>query len=234
MKKLFAGFLALTLCGTLFAASPWVGAEGTVNEYEIKDAKDKVTGYAQTTVKNVVDMGFQTRIEMETSAFDKNKKMIKDATKTTVYVIANDKMTLDLNSLFPAPEDDSVTFTFRGDEISYPLTVEVGDKLTPYYITIVVDFQDPATGIWYEDMEYLTIEASRREVVAKENIETEAGSFECYKYVEEGRMSSTMMDFDESSNGATWYADGIGVVKVESYDRKGNVSSTQTLISTSK
>lgn len=233
MKKLFVCIAALLLAGTAFAASPslWYGEEGTVTEYVTKDAKEKITGYTEMIVSSVVDMGFQTRVEVEVFSYDKNKKKQNEEAMVLVYTISNDNMIFDLGSLFQST--DEVSFTFRGDDIAYPLNLEVGDKLPLYEATVYADFQDPSTGIWYNDFEVLTMTASKREVSAMESVETEVGTFECYK-IDEVITQGSQMAGEETSYQSTWYADGVGQVKSVKYDRKGNVTSTETLVSISK
>ena len=64
-------------------------------------------------------------------------------------------------------------------------------------------------------------------VVDREEITTPAGSFKCY--VIEQTTESRVMGIRVKGTTKTWYARGVGSVKSESYDTKGNLVSSQEL-----
>ena len=66
-------------------------------------------------------------------------------------------------------------------------------------------------------------------VVAEETIEVSGHSIPCV--VVESTASVKVLGMNRSSVQKTWYGRGIGVVKLETYDNKGKLDTTQTLTS---
>ncbi len=77
---------------------------------------------------------------------------------------------------------------------------------------------DPATARW----SYMETDANGKPVS-----KTPAGTFDCF-VIEETITSKAMMQKDVEKN-ISWYAYGIGLVKEETYDKKGRLVSTTLL-----
>jgi hypothetical protein len=65
-----------------------------------------------------------------------------------------------------------------------------------------------------------------RKVEKKESITTSAGTFECFKIVSESEMK---MMVKKTSKTAVWFAKGVGMVKMESYNKKNEVEASMLL-----
>ncbi len=78
----------------------------------------------------------------------------------------------------------------------------------------------------------VTMNISEHMVEARETIKTEGGEFDCLKvsYVANTKVSIVK----SQSKIISWYADGIGVVKQENYDKKGKLVSTMVLTKVEK
>jgi hypothetical protein len=64
-----------------------------------------------------------------------------------------------------------------------------------------------------------------------EDITVKGGTFKCYKF--SGEVNTVAMGIKVNAKSAEWYAKGIGTVKMESYDKKGNLQSRTELIEVS-
>ncbi|GAB4244072.1 MAG: hypothetical protein Tsb0034_22190 [Ekhidna sp.] len=64
-----------------------------------------------------------------------------------------------------------------------------------------------------------------RKVEKVETLETPAGSYETYKITQKTTMTMNMMGIKKTteSTSASWLARGVGMVKNESYDKKGSL-----------
>ncbi len=67
----------------------------------------------------------------------------------------------------------------------------------------------------------MTVELTDRMVAARENLETPAGTFDCVKI---SQTIKTKMVFKMQNTSVEWYAEGVGVVRSETYDKKGRLS----------
>ena len=72
----------------------------------------------------------------------------------------------------------------------------------------------------------MTVEITDRLVAARENLETTAGTFDCVKI---SQTINTKMVMKMQSTSNEWYAEGIGVVRSESFDKKGRLTGYSVL-----
>ncbi len=72
-----------------------------------------------------------------------------------------------------------------------------------------------------------TIESHK--VVSRENLTTPAGTFDCF--VVEQKYTAKMAFVKVKGIQKIWYSRGVGAVKTETYDKKGNLSTSQVLTS---
>jgi hypothetical protein len=74
-------------------------------------------------------------------------------------------------------------------------------------------------------------DVTNRKVEAIEDITVAGGTFKCYKFSSD--INSVAMGIKMKSSSVEWYAKGIGTIKTESYDKKGNLMSRMELVSIS-
>ena len=75
---------------------------------------------------------------------------------------------------------------------------------------------------------YLCMGISLGAVLAREELETPAGRFSCFKLQE--KFSFRFLFFSFASRRVAWYAPGIGVVREEELTKKGKLESSSELI----
>jgi hypothetical protein len=68
-----------------------------------------------------------------------------------------------------------------------------------------------------------------RKVETIEDLTVPAGTFNCLKII--GDVSGKVLGLSISGKSAQWYSPGVGMVKSESYDKKGELSSSMVLTS---
>jgi len=69
-----------------------------------------------------------------------------------------------------------------------------------------------------------------REVIGKETITTPAGIFDCY-VISYNIDLNTNMGMSQSNSAKQWIAEGVGMVKQEDYNKKGEITSSSLLTS---
>ena len=105
-------------------------------------------------------------------------------------------------------------------DLAIPARMKVGDVLPDGSATVVVR----NNGI---KMVTITTTIRNRKVEAKEKVTTPAGTFDCVKvtFDTDGKVGFVKTH----AKGAAWYAEGIGTIKSESYNKKGKLESSTVL-----
>ena len=73
----------------------------------------------------------------------------------------------------------------------------------------------------------MTVKGTERKITGKEKLTTPAGTFDCF-IMEETVTTKAMMQ-KEVEKTVSWYAYGVGLVKENTYDKKGKLVSTTLL-----
>ena len=212
MKKIFS-FAVAAICVfssvNVMAQEPFflnkVGAEA---EYVIKDGKGNVQSYMKTVVTEVTG----EKITYTAEVFDKNKKAMGTPVTASVDIVDGAIVT------DPSAAMAGMNAKFEGTYPSFPANLSVGQKMEYSYTMKMGMSKTTTTGT--------------NTVSAKESVTTEAGTFDCYKV--DSEISVKVMMQTNKMTMTAWYANGIGAVKSETYDSKGNVETVQELISVKK
>ncbi len=189
---------------------------GAMREMKFFDKKNKMTSMARQEV-----------VDRTVSSDDVSVRV-----RSTTYTADNDEMnstelTLKCeDGLFKFDMQDfldpktmsgyeGMGLEMTGDNLLYPARMSVGDVLPSATYTMVVK----NNGI---TLLTTTITISERVVEAKEDVTTEAGTFSCYKISYKSHSKVGIINAHSSS--IEWTAPGVGVVKTESYDKKGKLT----------
>lgn len=229
MKQLF---LLLSFC-TISALASYAQEcrlfadmkEGTLMEYGYYDKKGKLESKGEHNIVKVFTEGGKTVAEIATKLTPENKKdIISGSYKVTCD---GDKLEMDMMNMM-SPEMtasfSNMEVTVEGDMIAFPSNLSVGMEL-PIANTKV------KTGMNGMTIMTINITIKDRKVLAKESVTVPAGTFNCYKLTQ---TTDVKMMGTRSSKTVTWYAEGVGAVKVESYNTKGQLESSQQLLSYKK
>ena len=189
--------------------------KGTVLKHSNYDKKDKLTGTTtQTVIDNYVEEGTQViKLRNEYQGVDMDSVFM-----TELELKCKDgKYYVDMESYIGestlTPYSDMET-TFEVENMTIPAELKVGEVLDNGKITVTIS---------NNGMKIMTISVniSNRKVEAKEDITTRAGTFECYKISYD---ISTKMLITIKASTVEWYAKNVGVVRSESYNKKGKLT----------
>ncbi len=215
-----AGVLTAQDCTTFFPFK-----QGATIEYTHYDKKDKVSASTMqkiTLVEDKGDAGISATIEAQI-----NDKKGEEA-MTTAYDIRCQDNTLymDITAMMPELTQSfgQMEIEMTGDDLQLPSRLTVGQALPDATMQI-------KAGTGGMSIMNMTIEIVDRKVEGRETVETPAGTFDCYKI---NQTTKTKMLVSKTFTSTEWYAEGVGIVKSESYDKKGNVESYSLLTRFSK
>ena len=189
--------------------------KGTVLKHSNYDKKDKLTGTStQTVIDNYVEEGIQTvKIRNEYQDVE-----IDSVFMTELELKCKDgRYYVDMESYIGestlTPYSDMET-TFEVENMTIPGELKPGEILDNGKVTVAIS---------NNGMKIMTISVniSNRKVEAKEDITTPAGTFECYKISYD---ISTKMLITIKASTVEWYAKNVGVVRSESYNKKGKLT----------
>ena len=189
--------------------------KGTVLIHSNYDKKDKLTGTStQTVIDNYVEEGVQTvkirneykDVEMDSVFMTELEMKCKDG---RYYV----DMESYIGESMLTPYSNMET-TFEVENMTIPAKLKAGDVLDNGGVTATIS---------NNGMKIITISVaiSNRKVEAEEKITTQAGTFECYKISYD---ISTKMMITIKASVVEWYAKNIGVIRTESYNKKGKLT----------
>ncbi|TMM52225.1 hypothetical protein FEE95_21295 [Maribacter algarum] len=201
--------------------------EGSSFTYDIYNKKDKLDGTTNYLVTNVVDQGGVTQATMQIKYSDAKGKQELDSDykiSCTGKGIKIDFISLMPRQMLDQYKDMDMEIDMTGTDIELPNNLEVGQQLAEANVVAKMNMSGIKMNI-----EVNTID---RKVLSKETVTTPAGTFECYVLIE--TIASKTMGANIQINSKTWLSEGIGMVKNETYSKKGNVNSKTVLAKFSK
>lgn len=188
--------------------------EGVKLSYTLTDKKGKVSGYSESTVVSVKNSGTQTEVTMQTMSKDKNGKDILQNPMDLTVMIEDGAVIMSPKAL---AGKIVAGLDITGGDLRLPVNLTTGTTLNDYDITMGI------AGI------NTTSHITDVKAVAEETLEVSGHSIPCV--VVESTSSVKVLGIKRSSLQKTWYGRGVGIVKLETYDNKGKLESTQTLTS---
>ena len=182
--------------------------------------KGKLTGINTYEVlgRNVTADGLEYQIKANISdAKGKNTTEAEyTATCTGEGILLDMKTKLSPEMMGPMA---SMEVEFQGDALQIPNMLSVGQKLPD------ASLSGEASGSPITMRLHFNI--TQREVVAKETIETEAGSFECFKLAYQ--FDSKVGIIKVQGKIEEWHAKGVGIVMSKTYNKKGKLMGSSRL-----
>ena len=195
--------------------------KGAVQVIATKDAKGKITQQMRNTVKGITGAKNAFAINYESEILDAKGKPVKDSPTLNYRVVVKDGiMYLDMKEMFRGMEGTDgyeVDMQVSGTAMKIPSNLSVGQSL-----------EDAGAKVRIGVINCSAI-TTERKCLAIEDVKVEAGTFRCYKITQ--KTNAVMLGIRRESTTLTWYAKGVGTVKVENYDKNGNLQSSQELIS---
>lgn len=224
MKKLFLltvivfGVLSLNAQETFFPTK-----EGMILTYKSFDKKDKLTGMMKYTIEKVNTSGSEIAITYLCESLDNKEKLVFKE-EITVHQ-KGDVMYIDMgNFLNKAAFQQDGTIPaeveVKGNNMEIPLNPVPGQTLPDASIEM-------AMKMGFVNMK-MSADITNRKVEAVEDISVTGGTFKCYKL--SGDVNTVAMGIKVQAKSVEWFAKDIGMVKTESYDKKGNLSGRTELV----
>jgi hypothetical protein len=192
-------------------------SEGSEWELETYNAKGKVTGknHQKVTSLEKTSNGYNASIH---SVFynDKGKETMKG---DLAFKCENGTMYIDMRNFISQEQLEA----FK----NYEMKVESENLEMPGKLTVGQSLKDGSVNLTASGAPLPTsmnMVITDRKVVAKENITTPAGTFECYK-ITSNIATTTQMGIKMNLNFSTvdWIALKVGSVKSESYNKNGKL-----------
>lgn len=217
---LAAGRVTAQECATFFPFD-----KGAALEYTHYDDKGKVMLVSNQKVVMIDDAGADgLTAQVDVVMLDKNgKEQTKGNYKVTCKAST---LYMDITATMPQMTQSfsQMEMQMTGDQLQLPAKLSVGQALPDAHMEI-------KAGSGGVNLMKMTIDVTERKVEGKEMITTPTGAYEAYKI---SYMTSTKMLVGKNFKTIAWYAPKVGMVKQESYDKKGNLENSMVLTKFSK
>jgi hypothetical protein len=199
--------------------------EGVTMEYTNYNKKGKVEGVSSYTVTNSDTDGNTTNATMAINLKDeKGKEIYSNDYKLSC---TGNMVTLDYESLLPSDmmnQYGDMDIEVSGNDIEIPNDLSVGQNLADANVTMNISM----SGINMK----IAVDMLKRKVEKKENVTTPAGTYDCYVLYSENQ--SKVMMANQVYPSRVWLAEGVGMVKQETYKKNGDLMSSTMLTAYSK
>ncbi len=225
MKTMVLMFLSfIIVIGTYAQNSFFSTKPGTVLVYAHKNGKGKVDNYSRQTIKDVEGSGSNMSISYVMEMLDKDQRPSNPPVEVPCkVVIKDDVVVLDMNELFAGMQKEGQPFKVEivGVPMELPGSMTPGQVLKDANATMTMDMgiMKMRTEIKMTDGKCLVIE----------EITVPAGTFKCHKITQ--TTTTTIMKKPIVSKTVSWYALGVGTIKTESYNEKGDLQNSMELAS---
>jgi len=222
------------LCGFLFVltikaqdncSTYYPLEEGATFQYTNYNKKGKEEGKVDYTVADVNNNGSITSATMKMKYQDEKG----DELFSSEYEFSceGNAVKIDFQSLISEQmltQFKDMEMEVTGTDIELPNSLSVGQELADANVAIKISM----SGINMN----MNVETVNRKVEKKETITTPAGTFDCYVIYSETK--SKMMMANKTFPNRLWLSEGVGMVKQESYTKKGKIMSSSLLTSFEK
>jgi len=208
--------MAQNKCQSYFAFDN--GAEMEYTTYDKKGTPQLLSSHKVIKVENTADGVLEALVETK-STDEKGKSPIEGQFKMRCK---GNTLIMDMTSMLGpqgAGAFANLEVSVTGDDLQLPSNLTPGQTLPDASAQI-------KAGTGGVSLITMNVTIRDRKVVGKETLQTSAGSFDCIKmtYIAETKMLGT-----KAIETAIWYADGVGMIRQESYDKKGALDSKMEL-----
>lgn len=199
--------------------------KGAKITYTFYDGKEKITGYGKQEILEIT----RTKNSINATVFgtrtNRKGKVEGSATVTLRYKNGNFHVDL-LNMLSPkGMENFEIDARMSGREMLIPSKLTPGQILPEAEAVFEMKVKSGDSPI---DMPPITFRVFNRRAVRAEEVDTPVGKFVCFKIVQTMEADYPIVGKQLTTN-ITWIGKGMGVVKTESYDKKGKLQSRMLL-----
>jgi len=224
MKKIIL-ITSIILCAIVLNAQEifFPTKEGTVLIYKSFDKKNKVSGVMHYTITKVNVSGSNIDITYLCESIDNKEKLVFKE-EITVHQKGN-VLYVDMGNFlnkaaFQQEGKIPAEVEVKGNNMELPLNPSPGQILPDASVEM-------ALKMGFVNMK-MSANVTNRKVEAVEEISVLGGSFKCYKF--SGDVNSVVMGLKVQAKSIEWYAKSVGIVKSESYDKKGDLTGRTELV----
>jgi hypothetical protein len=186
--------------------------EGSYLEMKSYDEKNKLTGTVKNTVIKKEVQGNTVTVTVDVKCYDDKDK---ESFVNQVQMYCKDGVFyMDMKNFLDKQSMESMKdmqLTVESDNMEIPSHMQPGQTLKDAFITFTMQMGSMK-------MVAFSVNITNRKVEAVEDITVPAGTFTCYKLsqdVETKTLGKT------TSSSVSWYAKDVGVVRSETFDKKG-------------
>lgn len=199
--------------------------EGTAFEYTMYNKKGKTDGVSSYQVTTVDNNGDSTTATMAISFTDAKGKDVYSSDYS--FTCTGNMVTIDYQSLMPQQmleQYGDMEMDISGTDLEIPNELTVGQSLKDANVTMKISM----SGINMTT----TVDMTNRKVEKQESVTTPAGTFDCYVLYSD--TESKVMMVKQNFPSRVWLAEGVGMVKQETYKKNGNLMNSMQLTKFSK
>ena len=214
-------FFALNLSiGQTSCSQYYPMVDGANFEYTSYDKKGSEEGKINYKVTNVNGSGDNVSATMVMDIADK-----KGNTYSSEYTITcdGDAVKVDFKSLMNEQmlnQLGEMEMDITGTDVEWPNNLSVGQALPDGNVNVKMKMGGAINM-------NMNVETINRKVEKKESVTTPAGTFDCYVIYSETKTK--MMMSNQNSPSRVWLAEGVGMVKQESYNKSGKLMASSML-----
>lgn len=199
--------------------------EGATFKYTNYGKKGKVDGTAAYKVSKVSTVGENTSATM---AMELNDKKGKEIYKTDYnFTCTGNMVTVDYKSLLPTSmleQYKDMEMDISGTDLELPNNLSVGQQLSDANVSLKMSMG----GINMNT----SVDLINRKVEKKESVTTAAGTFDCFVIYSDNNIKAVMVK--QTFPSRVWFAEGVGMIKQESYSKNGKLIGSTVLTAYSK
>jgi hypothetical protein len=198
---------------------------GMVTAYQNLDAKGKVASTVRTTCLDVNKVGKATIYKIKSEYADTKNK--NQSNKEYTMKCEDGQFYIDMQSLVDPKSMEAfkdMDISIDSKDLVYPPGLMAGQVLPDASITISA----ASGGV---KLMNLVVNITKRKVVGTESVTVPAGTFDCFKITYD---IETKMMFKINYTVAEYVNMGVGSVKTETFDKKGNLSASTILVELKK
>lgn len=228
MKTITLFFVISLISGLIMNAQEtfFPAKEGMVLTYNSFDKKDKLSSSMKYTIKQVNLNGSDMDITYLVESLDNKEKLVFKE-EITIHQ-KGDILYVDMGnfvnkSVFQQEGTIPVEVEVKGNNMEIPLNPVPGQTLPDANIEM-------AMKMGFVNMK-ISANVTNRKVEGIEEISVTGGNFKSYKFSSD--VNSVAMGIKIQTKSVEWLAKGVGTVRTESYDKKGNLIGRTELVAIS-
>ncbi|NJB37882.1 MULTISPECIES: hypothetical protein [Croceivirga] len=196
--------------------------KGTTFTYDNLNKKGKSDGITHYKVSDVSTAGGITTATMEVKLTDAKGK--ESFSSDYSFTCDGDVVRIDYQSLMNTKmleQFKDMEMEITGTDVELPNNLNVGQDLADANVAVSINM----SGMNMK----MNVDTVNRKVEKKETITTSAGTFDCYVIYSE--IKSKMMMTNQTFPSRLWLAEGVGLVKQETYNKNGKLMGSTVLTS---